>query len=152
MARVKRAVHAKKHHRAVLEQAQGYYGNKSRSFRAANEQVMRSMQYAYRDRRARKGDFRQLWIQRINAAARLNGISYSRFIAGLHRAGVEVDRKVLADLAVSEPEAFASLVETANSALAEAAPPGDKAAPSADKAERAQAVEPAEETAAKAGS
>jgi large subunit ribosomal protein L20 len=120
MARVKRAVHAKKHHRAVLEQAQGYYGNKSRSFRAANEQVMHSMQYAYRDRRARKGDFRQLWIQRINAAARINGTSYSRFIAGLHRADAEVDRKVLADLAVTEPEAFASLVRVANDALANA--------------------------------
>ena len=118
MARVKGAVHAKKHHRAVLEQAQGYYGNKSRSFRAANEQLMHSGQYAYRDRRARKGDFRQLWIQRINAAARLNGTSYSRFIAGLHRAEVEVDRKVLADLAVTEPEAFASLVQVANDALA----------------------------------
>ena len=121
MARVKGAVHAKKHHRAILEQAQGYYGNKSRSFRAANEQVMHSMQYAYRDRRARKGDFRQLWIQRINAAARLNGMSYSRFIAGLHRADVEVDRKVLADLAVTAPEAFASLVQVANDALATAA-------------------------------
>ena len=117
MARVKGAVHAKKHHRAVLEQAQGYYGNKSRTFRAANEQVMHSLQYAYRDRRARKGDFRQLWIQRINAAARLNGTSYSRFIAGLHRADVEVDRKVLADLAVNEPEAFASLVQVANDAI-----------------------------------
>ncbi len=115
MARVKRAVHAKKHRRAVLEQAQGYYGNKSRSFRSANEQVMRSLQYAYRDRRARKGDFRRLWIQRINAAARLNGTSYSRFIAGLHRAGVEVDRKVLADLAVSDPAAFAALVRMAAS-------------------------------------
>ena len=118
MARVKRAVHAKKHHRAVLEQAQGYYGNKSRSFRAANEQVMHSLQYAYRDRRARKGDFRQLWIQRINAAARLNGTSYSRFIAGLRVADVTVDRKVLADLAVHEPEAFASLVKVASEALA----------------------------------
>ena len=85
MARVKRAVHSKKHRQAVLEKAHGYYGNKSRSFRAANEQVMRSLQYAYRDRRARKGDFRQLWIQRINAAARLNGMSYSRFVAGLRR-------------------------------------------------------------------
>ncbi len=113
MARVKRAVHSKKHRRAVLERAQGYYGNKSRSFRAANEQVMRSLQYAYRDRRARKGDFRQLWIQRINAAARMNGMSYSRFIAGLREAEVEVDRKILADLAVSEPEAFASLVRLA---------------------------------------
>jgi large subunit ribosomal protein L20 len=111
MARVKRAVHGRKHHRAVLERAKGYYGNKSRSFRAANEQVMHSMQYAYRDRRKRKGDFRQLWIQRINAAARQNGMSYSRFIAGLHQAGIEVDRKVLADLAVSDPAAFTKLVE-----------------------------------------
>ena len=120
MARVKRAVHAKKHHRAVLEQAQGYYGNKSRSYRSANEQVMHSLQYAYRDRRARKGDFRQLWIQRINAAARQHGMSYSRLINGLHVAGVEVDRKVLADLAVSEPDAFAALVKTAQDALANA--------------------------------
>jgi large subunit ribosomal protein L20 len=117
MARVKRSVHGRKHRRAVLEQAKGYYGNKSRSFRAANEQVLHSMQYAYRDRRARKGDFRALWIQRINAAARLNGMSYSRFIAGLHVAGVEVDRKVLADLAVSDGEAFAALVATASAAL-----------------------------------
>src|ERR1700731_3951284 len=116
MARVKRAVHGRKHHRAILEQAQGYYGNKSRSFRAANEQVMHSMQYAYRDRRARKGDFRQLWIQRINAAARQNGMSYSRFIAGLHQAGIEVDRKVLADLAVTDPAAFTKLVELASAA------------------------------------
>jgi large subunit ribosomal protein L20 len=120
MARVKRAVHGRKHHRAVLEQAKGYYGNKSRSFRAANEQLMHSMQYAYRDRRARKGDFRKLWIQRINAGARANGLSYSRLINGLHQAGVEVDRKVLADLAVSDPEAFAALVRTAQDALASA--------------------------------
>ena len=113
MARVKRSVHGRKHHRAVLEQAQGYYGNKSRTYRAANEQLMHSMQYAYRDRRARKGDFRKLWIQRINAAARLHGMSYSRFIAGLHQAGVEVDRKVLADLAVTDAEAFAALVDVA---------------------------------------
>jgi large subunit ribosomal protein L20 len=118
MARVKRAVHGRKHRKAVLEQAQGYYGNKSRSFKSANEQVMHSLQYAYRDRRARKGDFRQLWIQRINAAARLNGMSYSRFIAGLKNAGVEVDRKVLADLAVTDAAAFAALVKVA----AEAAP------------------------------
>ena len=117
MARVKRSVHGRKHRRAVLEQAKGYYGNKSRSFRAANEQVMHSMQYAFRDRRARKGDFRSLWIQRINAAARLNGMAYSRFIAGLHQAGVEVDRKVLADLAVSDGDAFAALVATASAAL-----------------------------------
>jgi len=116
MARVKRAVHAKKHHRAILEQAQGYYGNKSRSFRAANEQVMHSMQYAFRDRRARKGDFRQLWIQRINAAARQNGMTYNRFIQGIKAAGIETDRKVLADMAVNDPAAFASLVELAKAA------------------------------------
>ncbi len=110
MARVKRSVHAKKHRRAVLEQAQGYYGNKSRTFRAANEQLMHSLQYAYRDRRARKGDFRQLWIQRINAATRQHGMSYSRFISGLRVAGVDVDRKVLADIAVTDPAAFAQLV------------------------------------------
>jgi large subunit ribosomal protein L20 len=113
MARVKRAVHAKKHHRAILEQAQGYYGNKSRSYRAANEQVMHSLQYAYRDRRARKGDFRKLWIQRINAATREHGMSYSRFIAGLKAAEVDVDRKVLADLAVTDSGAFAALVQVA---------------------------------------
>src|SRR6202453_188750 len=106
MARVKRAVHSKKHRRAVLEQAQGYFGNKSRSYRAANEQVMHSLQYAYRDRRARKGDFRQLWIQRINAGARAHGMSYSRFIAGLNAAGIEVDRRMLADLAVNDNQAF----------------------------------------------
>src|SRR4029078_13617663 len=116
MARVKRAVHAKKHRRAVLEQAKGYYGNKSRSFRAANEQVMHSLQYACGDRRARKGDFRQLWIQRINAATRQHGMSYSRFISGLKTADVEVDRKVLADLAVHDPGAFAALVKVAASA------------------------------------
>lgn len=122
MARVKRAVHSKKHRRAVLEQAQGYFGNKSRSYRAANEQVMHSLQYAFRDRRARKGDFRQLWIQRINAASRLHGLSYSRLIAGLREAGVEVDRKILADLAVSDGPAFASLVDTARSALEASGP------------------------------
>src|SRR3954467_9962525 len=106
MARVKRAVASKKHRRTTLERAKGYFGNKSRSFRAANEQVMHSGQYAFRDRRARKGDFRKLWIQRINAATRQNGMSYSRFIAGLKAAQVEVDRKVLADLAVTDPVAF----------------------------------------------
>lgn len=121
MARVKRAVGGKKHRRAVLEQAQGYYGNRSRTFRAANEAVMHSLQYAYRDRRARKGDFRRLWIQRINAAARANGTSYSRLIAGLHQADVVVDRKILADLAVSEPETFKQLVGVATTALAERA-------------------------------
>jgi large subunit ribosomal protein L20 len=116
MARVKRSVHSKKHRRNVLEQAQGYYGNKSRSYRAAHEQVMHSLQYAYRDRRARKGDFRQLWIQRINAASRNHGLSYSRLMAGLKAAGVEVDRKVLADLAVTDDTAFAALVEVARTA------------------------------------
>lgn len=122
MARVKRAVSGKKHRRAILEQAQGYYGNRSRSFRSANEAVMHSLQYAYRDRRARKGDFRRLWIQRINAAARENGTSYSRLMAGLHRAEVVVDRKILADLAVTEPETFSQLVGVATSALAADAP------------------------------
>jgi large subunit ribosomal protein L20 len=117
MARVKRSVHAKKKRRTTLERAKGYYGNKSRSYRAANEQVMHSLQYAYRDRRARKGDFRRLWIQRINAACRANGISYSRFVAGLRLAGVEVDRKVLADLAVTDEAAFAALVTAATKAL-----------------------------------
>ena len=117
MARVKRSVHGKKHRRAVLEAARGYYGNRSRSFKSANEQVMHSREYAFRDRRARKGQFRRLWIVRINAACRTNDISYSRFMAGLRQAGVEVDRKMLADLAVSEPAAFASLVATAREAL-----------------------------------
>ena len=117
MARVKRAVHSKKHRRATLERAKGYYGNKSRSYRAANEQVIHSLQYAYRDRRARKGNFRRLWIQRINAACRENGVSYSRFVNGLKRAEVEVDRKILADLAVSDPAAFAALVKVATEAL-----------------------------------
>jgi large subunit ribosomal protein L20 len=117
MARVKRAVHAKKKRRTTLERAKGYYGNKSRSYRAANEQVMHSLQYAFRDRRARKGEFRKLWIQRINAACRLNDISYSRFIAGLREAGIDVDRKILADLAVTDPAAFANLVTVARDAL-----------------------------------
>ncbi|MDT7596400.1 MAG: large subunit ribosomal protein [Pseudonocardiales bacterium] len=117
MARVKRAVHGRKHHRAVLEQARGYYGNKSRSFRSANEQVMHSLQYAYRDRRARKGDFRQLWITRINAAARQNGMTYNRLIQGLRIAEVEVDRKNLAELAVSDATAFTALVEIARAHL-----------------------------------
>ena len=117
MARVKRAVHGRKAHRAVLEQAQGYYGNRSRSFRSANEAVMHSLQYAYRDRRARKGDFRRLWIQRINAAARQNGTSYSRLIAGLRVAEVDVDRKVLAELAVNDPGTFSALVNVASTAL-----------------------------------
>jgi large subunit ribosomal protein L20 len=109
MARVKRGINAKKHHKAVLEQAKGYYGNRSRSFKSANEAVLHAGNYAFRDRRARKGDFRSLWIQRINAGARTHGISYSRLIAGLKDAGVVVDRKVLADLAVTDDAAFGRL-------------------------------------------
>ena len=114
MARVKRAVHARKKRRTVMERAKGHYGNRSRTFKAAS--VMHAGQYAYRDRRARKGEFRKLWIQRINAGCRAEGMSYSRFIAGLKAAEVEVDRKVLADLAVHEPAAFAALVEVARNA------------------------------------
>jgi len=117
VARVKRAVHSKKHRRSVLEAARGYYGNKSRSYRAAHEQVMHSGVYAFRDRRARKGDFRRLWVQRVNAACRASGFSYSRFIAGLKAAEIEVDRKVLADIAVRDEAAFARLVELAREAL-----------------------------------
>jgi len=114
MARAKSSVPSRKRRKVTLERAQGYYGNKSRSYRAANEQVMHSLRYAYRDRRARKGEFRRLWIQRINAACRENGTSYSRFIAGLKAAEVEVDRKILADLAVTDPAAFTALVAVAN--------------------------------------
>src|SRR5215204_7667628 len=116
MARVKRAVNAHKKRRDVLEQAAGYRGQRSRLYRKAKEQVAHSLVYAYRDRRARKGEFRRLWIQRINAACRQNDLSYSRFIDGLKRAGVDVDRKVLADLAVHDAAAFASLVEVAKAA------------------------------------
>lgn len=117
MARVKRGVTKTKRHKKVLKQAKGYYGNKSRSFRAANEQVLHSGQYAFRDRRAKKGEFRRLWIQRINAACRQNDMTYSRFIAGLSAAGIEVDRKILADLAVHDAAAFSALVAQAKSAL-----------------------------------
>ena len=113
MARVKRAVGSKKRRRQTLERAKGYYGNKSRSVRAANEQVMRSGQYAFRDRRAKKGEFRRLWIQRINAGARANGLTYNRFIQGLKKAGVEVDRRILSDLAINDPAAFKTLVDVA---------------------------------------
>jgi large subunit ribosomal protein L20 len=115
MARVKRSVNAQKKRRDVLEQASGYRGQRSRLYRKAKEQVTHSLVYAYRDRRARKGDFRKLWIQRINAAARAEGMTYNRFIAGLKTAGVEVDRKILAELAVSDPTAFAALVNIARS-------------------------------------
>lgn len=113
MARVKRAVNAQKKRRTTLEMASGYRGQRSRLYRKAKEQMLHSLNYAYRDRRARKGDFRQLWITRINAAARQNGLSYNRFIQGLKVAGVEVDRKILAELAVSDPTAFAALVDLA---------------------------------------
>jgi large subunit ribosomal protein L20 len=119
MARVKRAVNAKKHHKAVLEEAKGYYGDRSRTFRAANQAVQHAGVYAFRDRRARKGDFRKLWIQRINAGSRTYGVSYSRFIAGLSKAGIEVDRRQLADMAVNDTATFKSLVEQAQAALAE---------------------------------
>ncbi len=114
MSRVTRGSNARSRHRKVLVKAKGYRGAKSRTFRAANEQVMKSLQYAYRDRRARKGDFRRLWITRINAAARENGTTYSRLIAGLKSAEFEVDRKMLADIAVNDPGAFRQIVELAS--------------------------------------
>ena len=117
MARVKRAVNAHKKRRVVLERASGYRGQRSRLYRKAKEQMLHSMNYAYRDRRARKGEFRSLWIQRINAAARANGMTYNRFVQGLKAAGVEVDRKHLAELAVSDEAAFATLVQVSRSAL-----------------------------------
>src|SRR3954447_15168393 len=117
MARVKRAVNAHKKRRVVLEQASGYRGQRSWLYRKAKEQVTHSLVYAYRDRRARKGDFRRLWIQRIHAAARAHGTTYNRFIQGLKLAGVEVARRILADLAVNDAVAFAALVATAKSAV-----------------------------------
>ncbi len=118
MARVKRALNAHKKRREILESAKGYRGQRSRLYRKAKEQVLHSMQYAYRDRRDRKGDFRQLWITRINAGARANGMTYNRLIQGLKLAGVEVDRKILADLAVRDEAAFAQWVATARQAVA----------------------------------
>jgi large subunit ribosomal protein L20 len=117
MPRVKRGVTAKKKRRTVLDRAKGYYGAKSRSYRAAKEQVQHSLQYAYRDRRNKKREIRALWITRINAAAHLNGMSYSRFMNGLKKAEIELDRKVLADMAVNDPGAFAALVEKAKATL-----------------------------------
>jgi large subunit ribosomal protein L20 len=114
---VKRAVNAHKKRRVVLERASGYRGQRSRLYRKAKEQMLHSLNYSYRDRRARKGEFRQLWIQRINAAARANGMTYNRFIQGLRAAGVEVDRKNLAELAVSDAAAFTALVEVARAAV-----------------------------------
>jgi len=117
MARVKRSVNAHKKRREVLEEASGYRGQRSRLYRKAKEQLLHSYTYAFRDRRDRKGDFRALWIQRINAAARAEGMTYNRFINGLKLAGVEVDRKILADLAVRDPGAFTALVTVAKEAL-----------------------------------
>ena len=117
MARVKRAVNAQKKRRSTLEAASGYRGQRSRLYRKAKEQILHSMQYAYRDRRARKGDFRKLWITRINAAARQNGMTYNRLVQGLRIAEIEVDRKNLAELAVSDPSAFTALVEIARASL-----------------------------------
>ena len=119
MARVKRAVNAAKKRRTTLDRASGYRGQRSRLYRKAKEQVTHSLVYSYNDRRKKKGELRKLWIQRINAAARAEGMTYNRFIQGLKAAGVEVDRKILADLAVNDPQAFVALVETAKSNLPE---------------------------------
>ena len=121
MARVKRALNAHKKRREILKQAKGYRGQRSRLYRKAKEQVTHSLVYSYRDRRAKKGEFRKLWIQRINAGARANGITYNRFVQGLKAAGVEVDRKILAELAVHDEQAFAGLVAVARQAVTEAA-------------------------------
>ena len=126
MARVKRAVNAHKKRRATLERASGYRGQRSRLYRKAKEQVTHSLVYAYRDRKARKGDFRRLWIQRINAASRAQGLTYNRLIQGLKLAGVEVDRRMLAELAVNDAPAFAAIVDIAKKAL-----PDDVNAPAA---------------------
>ncbi|MCE7998363.1 MAG: 50S ribosomal protein L20 [Rhodobiaceae bacterium] len=117
MARVKRGVTTHARHRKVIKKAKGFYGRRKNTFRIANQAVEKAGQYAYRDRKAKKRNFRSLWIQRINAATRQHGLTYGRFINGLGRAGIEVDRKVLADLAVHEPEAFKSLVDQAEAAL-----------------------------------
>ena len=119
MARVKRSVNAKKKRRAILKSAKGYRGQRSRLYRKAKEQWLHSMTYAYRDRRARKREFRRLWIQRINAAARMNGITYNRLIQGLRLAEIEVDRKILAELAVNDFAAFSAICEAAKAALPE---------------------------------
>ena len=118
MPRVKRGVTARRRHKKILNKAKGYYGARSRVFRVAKQAVIKAGQYAYRDRRQRKRQFRALWIARINAGARINGLSYSRFIAGLKKANIEIDRKVLADLAMNEKAAFAVVVEKAKEALA----------------------------------
>ena len=119
MARVKRSVNARKKRRTTLDRASGYRGQRSRLYRKAKEQVTHSFVYSYRDRKSRKGDFRRLWIQRINAAARANGMTYNRLIQGLNLAGIEIDRRMLADLAVNDANAFAAIVKTAREALPE---------------------------------
>ncbi len=113
MARVKRGVTARKRHKKILKLSKGYYGAKSKIFRPANQQVLKSLSYAYAHRKKRKGDFRKLWITRINAAARINGVSYSRFISGLKNAGVDINRKMLAEMAVNDANAFGKLSEIA---------------------------------------
>ena len=127
MARVKRAVNAKKKRRVILERAEGYRGQRSRLYRKAKEQVTHSLKYSFRDRRATKGEFRRLWIQRINAGARQNGLTYNRFIQGLSLAGIEVDRRILADLAINDAATFAALVAKAKAAL-----PADTSAPKSE--------------------
>jgi len=129
VARVKRSVNALKKRRVILEQASGYRGQRSRLYRKAKEQVSHSLVYSYRDRRARKGDFRRLWITRINAAVRQHDLTYNRFIQGLRLAGIDVDRKMLADLAVNDPTAFSALVDVARASL-----PSDVNAPAGDAA------------------
>ena len=116
MARVKRALNAKKRHKKVLKLAKGYFGARSKQFRAANASVMRAMAASYKGRKMKKRDFRKLWIARINAAARMNGMSYSKFINGLKKSNIDLNRKVLADMAVNDPAAFARLVEIAKAA------------------------------------
>ena len=117
MARVKNAVNSHKKRRVALERAKGYRGQRSRLYRQAKQQLLHSLVYAYNDRRKRKGDFRRLWIKRINAAARLNGMTYNRFIQGLNLAGIEVDRRILSDMAIHDPKSFATLVASAKAAL-----------------------------------
>ena len=150
MPRVKRSVHAKKKRREVLDQASGYWGLKSKTYRRAKEQVMRSGNYAFRDRKVRKRDFRKLWIIRINAGARQHGMSYSQLMHGLKLAEIEVDRKILADLAVAEPKAFAGLVEQARAAIEKAAKAEAKAEKAEQKAEKAEKAEKGEKADQKA--
>lgn len=149
MSRARSSVTTKRRHKKVLKMAKGYRGAKSRCYRPANEQVMHSMAYSYRDRKARKGDFRKLWISRINAAARRDGMSYSRFISGLKQAGVEVDRKILADIAINDPGAFSELVRVARGEPT-SAPPGTKSTTAATASRSKSAQEAPEGKSARA--